>query len=75
MMRMVLPSTKESTETSLPVMNSSMTTLSPEAPNFRSSIISRSPSSAASRVSQIKTPFPSAGPSAFSTTGILQVSR
>ena len=73
MMRMVFPSTKDKTETSLPVMNSSTTTLSPEAPNFRSTMIWLMPATASSRVMQIRTPLPRAGPSAFRTTGILHV--
>ena len=38
--RIVLPSTKESTDTSRPVINSSMTIVFPALPNFLSSIIS-----------------------------------
>ena len=69
MVRIVFPSTKESTDTSLPVINSSMTMVFPALPNFLSSMISFTPSSASSRELQIRTPFPRASPSAFSTMG------
>ena len=69
MVLIVLPSTKESTETSRPVINSSMTISFPAEPNFLSIIISLTPSFASSSVLQIKTPFPRASPSAFNTIG------
>ncbi len=74
-MRMVFPSTKLSTDTSLPVINSSMTILSPAVPNCLSNISVLTPSFASSNVLQIRTPFPSARPSAFNTVGIGAVSR
>ena len=69
MVRIVLPSTKESTDTSRPVINSSMTIVLPALPNFLSSMISLTPASASSSVLQIRTPFPSARPSALRTIG------
>ena len=72
---MVLPSTKESTDTSRPVMNSSITIWLPAEPNFLSSMISFTPAFASSKVLQIRTPLPSASPSAFNTIGIFTVSR
>ena len=75
MVLIVLPSTKDRTDTSRPVMNSSMTISLPAEPNFLSSIIVFTPSLASSRVLQISTPFPSASPSAFRTMGNLAVSR
>ena len=69
MVLIVLPSTKESTETSRPVINSSMIISFPAEPNFLSSIIFLTPSFASSSVLQIKTPFPRASPSAFNTIG------
>ena len=69
----VFPSTNERTEISRPVMNSSMTTLSPDAPNFLSSMSSLTPAFASSYVLQIRTPLPSASPSALRTVGYLQV--
>ena len=76
---MVFPSTKESTETSRPVMNSSITMVFPAFPNFLSSMISFTPASASERSWQIRTPFPSARPSAFRTIGnfasVLKYSR
>ena len=62
-------------ETSLPVINSSMTILLPASPNFLSSISSPTPAFASSSVLQIRTPFPKARPVALSTIGILAVSR
>ena len=75
MIRTVFPSTKESTDTSLPVKNSSITIWFPAVPNFLSSIISFTPAFASSRVLQIRTPFPRARPSAFNTMGNFAVSR
>ena len=75
MILIVFPSTKESTETSRPVMNSSITMVFPALPNFLSSIMVRTPSFASSSVLQINTPLPKASPSAFSTIGIFAVSR
>ena len=60
---------KARTETSGPVKNSSTTTLFPLAPKILSSIISLIPASASSSVSGIKTPLPSARPSALITVG------
>ena len=74
-MRIVFPSTKESTETSRPVIYCSTTIVSPAAPNFLSSIISFTPASASAYVLQIRTPLPSASPSAFKTIGISAVFR
>ena len=71
----VFPSTKERTETSRPVINSSMTISFPALPNFLSSMIVLTPSFASSKVLQIRTPFPRARPSAFSTIGNFAVSR
>ena len=71
----VSPSTNERTETSRPVINSSMTILSPAEPNCLSSIRVLTPSLASSLVLQISTPFPSASPSAFKTVGYSAVSR
>ena len=65
----VSPSVKDSTDTSGPVRNSSMTTVAPLSPNARSSIMERTAARAASRVSQINTPFPRARPSALTTAG------
>ena len=47
----------------------------PADPNCLSNIIERTPSLASSNVLQIKTPFPSASPSAFNTIGIFAVSK
>ena len=69
MVRIVFPSTKDKTETSRPVINSSMTIVFPAFPNFLSSMISFTPSSASFRSLQISTPLPSARPSAFRTIG------
>ncbi len=69
MILIFFPSTKDNTETSLPVINSSMTIVFPALPNFLSSIISFTPASASARSLQISTPFPSASPSAFKTIG------
>ena len=69
MVLIVFPSTKERTETSRPVMNSSITMVFPAFPNFLSSMISFTPSSASWRSWQIRTPFPRASPSAFRTIG------
>ena len=71
----VFPSTKERTETSRPVMNSSTTISFPAEPNFLSIISSRTPALASERSWQISTPFPRASPSAFNTMGIFAVSR
>ena len=71
---MVSPSTNDSTLTSRPVMNSSMTILFPAVPNALSSMICFTPALAASMSSQISTPFPSARPSAFRTIGKSTVS-
>ena len=67
--RSVSPSVNAKTETSGPVRNSSTTIVSPLAPNFLSSIIPRTASIAASRVSAMTTPLPSASPSALMTAG------
>ena len=75
MTRTVFPSTKESTDTSRPVRNSSTTIWFPAVPNFLSSMISFTPAFASSRVLQISTPFPRASPSAFKTMGNFAVSR
>ena len=56
-------------------MNSSTTILSPAVPNCLSSISVFTPSFASSLVLQIRTPFPSARPSAFKTIGYFAVSR
>ena len=69
MIRIVFPSTKDSTETSRPVRNSSTTMRFPAVPKCLSSMISFTPASASSFVLQISTPFPSARPSAFRTMG------
>ena len=66
---MVLPSVKASTVTSGPVMHSSMTTVEPESPNLRPSIISRRACSASATVAATVTPLPRARPSAFTTMG------
>ena len=66
----VLPSVKESTDTSGPSKNSSMTMCSPLAPNFLSCIICLTASAASSRLIAIITPLPKASPSAFMTVGI-----
>ena len=70
-----LPSVKLRTLTSGPVRNSSTTTWLPDAPNFLSSMISFRPSSAWASSSQIRTPLPSARPSALMTTGHLPWAR
>ena len=70
----VSPSVKDRTDTSGPVRNSSMTTVAPLSPKSRSSIIERTASRAASRVSQISTPLPRASPSALTTAGSGQAS-
>ena len=62
------PSVNASTLTSGPVKNSSMTTFSPEAPNLPR-IISATAVLASSRLMAMMTPFPSASPSALTTTG------
>ena len=64
----VSPSVNESTETSGPVRNSSMTTRLPLAPNFPSSIISRTALFASALLPAMMTPLPSASPSALTTT-------
>ena len=71
----VLPSVNESTDTSGPVRNSSITMLSPLLPNFLSRMISTTASFASSRVAAIITPLPSARPSAFMTVGTGAESR
>ena len=71
----VSPSVNESTETSGPVKNSSITIFSPLLPKTLSSIISRTARFASSRVSAIITPLPSAKPSALITAGSGAVSR
>ena len=65
----------DSTETSGPSRNSSITIWFPLAPNFFSSMISRTAANASSRVIAIRTPFPSARPSALMTAGIGAFSR
>ena len=65
----VSPSVKESTDTSGPVRNSSITILFPLSPKAFSSIIRRTASSASSRVFAIITPLPRASPSALITVG------
>ena len=72
---MVFPSTKDNTETSRPVMNSSITISSPAEPNCLSIIRVLTPAFASSRSLQIRTPLPRARPSAFNTIGIFAVSR
>ncbi|OPZ68781.1 MAG: hypothetical protein BWY81_00714 [Firmicutes bacterium ADurb.Bin467] len=64
-----LPSVNASTDTSGPSRYSSMTTRLPLLPNARSSMMRRTASSASPRVSQIRTPFPSASPLALTTSG------
>ncbi len=71
-MEISVPSQNAKTDTSLPVMNSSTTSLSPAAPNFFSIIISLTPFLASLKSLQINTPFPSAKPSAFKTMGYEQ---
>ena len=71
----VFPSQNARTDTSLPVINSSITISLPASPNCLSSINVLTPSLASSNVLQINTPFPSANPSAFNTIGILAVSK
>ena len=56
-------------------MNSSITIVLPAEPNFLSSISSSTPASATSLFSHIRTPLPSASPSALSTIGYFAVSR
>ena len=75
MILIVFPSTKDNTDTSRPVINSSITIWLPAEPNFLSIMISFTPASASSKVLQISTPFPSASPSAFRTIGIFAVFR
>ena len=72
---MVFPSVNAKTETSGPVINSSITTWSPLAPNTLSAIMERTASCACSFVSAMITPLPSARPSAFTTVGRGAVSR
>ena len=72
---MVLPSVNDSTETSGPVRNSSMTMRLPLSPKILSSIIDLTADFASSIVSAITTPLPSASPSALITAGIAAVSR
>ena len=69
------PSTNDNTDTSRPVINSSITIVFPADPNFLSSISSSTPASASSFVGQIRTPLPSASPSAFNTIGYSAFSR
>ena len=69
------PSVKESTETSGPSRNSSMTILSPLLPNFLSSMISLTAASASDKSWAMMTPFPSARPSALTTVGMGAVCR
>ena len=75
-MLIVSPSTKERTETSRPVMNSSMTISLPAVPNFLSSMIVFTPSLCFfQHLDRSDTPFPSARPSAFKTIGNFAVSK
>ena len=66
---MVLPSVKQSTETSSPAINSSTTTRLPALPKAPSPIISSMAPNASSRVIATITPLPAARPSAFMTIG------
>ncbi|MBA7642456.1 hypothetical protein ES703_50149 [subsurface metagenome] len=63
------PSDRTMKEVSFPLKHSSTRTLLPASPNFLSTMIRRTTSSASFRFSQIMTPFPAANPSAFTTTG------
>ena len=72
---MVLPSVKESTDTSGPVRYCSMTIRSPLLPNAPSSIMALTAACASDRVSAMMTPLPSASPSALITVGKDTVSR
>ena len=74
-LRVFGPRKNARTDTSLPVINSSITISFPASPNCLSSINVLTPSLASSNVLQINTPFPSANPSAFNTIGILAVSK
>ena len=67
-------STNARIEVSIPFKNSSITILSPAAPNFLSDIISFKVAIASSLFSGITTPFPAANPSAFITTGYPKLS-
>ena len=75
MILIVFPSTKDRTETSRPVMNSSITMRFPAFPNCLSNIMDLTPSFASSFVLQIKTPLPRASPSAFNTSGNFACSK
>ena len=66
---MVLPSVKQSTETSSPSINSSTTTRLPALPKAPSPMISSMAPSASSRVIATITPLPAASPSALITIG------
>ena len=66
----MFPSVNESTETSGPSRNSSITMLFPLSPNTLSSIMLCTASSASARVFAIITPLPKARPSAFITVGM-----
>ena len=71
----VVPSQNASTDTSRPVINSSITILLPALPKCLSNMISFTPALASSKSLQINTPLPSASPSAFNTIGKSAVSR
>ena len=65
----VFPSVNESTDTSGPLKNSSITIFEPLSPNTLSSIIERIAFCASSFVSAMITPLPRASPSALITAG------
>ena len=65
----VVPSVSAMKETSSPSRNSSTTTRLPASPSRRARMSSSTASSASATVGQMKTPFPLARPSAFTTTG------
>ena len=63
------PSVNANTDTSGPVINSSITICLPACPNAWSTINSLTAWTASSSVCAINTPLPSANPSAFNTVG------
>ena len=71
----VSPSVNDSTDTSGPVKNSSITMWRPLSPKRPSRIIETTASFASSRLCAMMTPLPRASPSAFTTTGTGAVSR
>ena len=71
----VVPSQNARTDTSRPVINSSITILLPALPKCLSNMISFTPALASSKSLQINTPLPRARPSAFNTIGNSAVSR